>query len=190
MGIKVITPPSVEPITLTEAKVSLSIDDDIDNADITRGIAAARKKAEKYMGRSLITQTLELALDHFPDDIELPRSPVQSISSIKYLDSDGVEQTFSNTKYALDNYSHRHWALLAAGESWPSTYDAANAVKVRYVAGYGNAGSDVDEDIIEAMLKLIGHWVRFQAQAESGIGPTRIPMQFHELLDDYRIIKF
>ncbi|MCP4141628.1 MAG: hypothetical protein GY755_15365, partial [Chloroflexi bacterium] len=65
-----------------------------------------------------------------------------------------------------------------------------NDVKIRYVTGWGDAGTDVPEDIRTAMLLLIGHWIRFQAEAESGVGPTRVPMQFYDLLNNYRIIRF
>ena len=186
---KIIVEPSEEPITLAEAKARLSINDNIDDADITSHIKAAREQGESHTARSFITQTLELALDRFPSEIELPKGPVQSITSIKYLDSDGVEQTLDSANYMLDDYSERPWALLTAGNSWPDTYDTPLAVKVRYVAGFGLA-ADVPEDIKNAILIAVGHWVRFQAEAESGFGPTRMPKQFFDLLDRHRIIKF
>lgn len=191
MGYKIISEPSVEPLLLADVKTRLSISDTVDDDDITSHIKSARLQAENYMRRSIITQTIELALDAFPSsEIELIRGPVQSITSVKYLDTDGVEQTVSIANYSLDDYSFQHWLLPAYGYDWPSTYDAANAVKVRYVAGFGDAGSDVPEDILTAMLLAIGHWIRFQAVAESGIGPTRMPRQFYDLLDRHRIYKF
>lgn len=182
---KVIEEPNVEPLTSTEVKTRLSITDTIDDADITSHIISARHQAENYMERSIITQTREIALDGFPDEIELPYGPIQSVTSIKYIDLNGDEQTLSSDVYTLDDYSFRPWVLLTAGNAWPATYTAANVVKVRYLAGWGDAGSDVPEDIKTAMLIAIGHWIRFQAQAESGI-LTRLPRQFFDLLDRHR----
>lgn len=188
MGWIVDTEPTVEPLLLADVKTRLSIPDTRDDDDITAHIKAAREEAETYMERSVITQTIELALDYFPVEIELPRGPVQSITSVKYIDTDGNEQTVSAATYALDQYSDVPWLLLASGYDWPNTKDAANAVKIKYVAGWGDTGADVPEKIKNAMLLAVGHWVRFQAVAESGIGPTRLPRQFYDLLRSYRVL--
>src|ERR1043165_9106345 len=88
--------PSVEPITLEEARDHLRLvasgspathpDDDMIEAFIT----AARQHIDGkdgWLGRCLITQTWELVLDTFPDgEIRLPLSPVQEVVSIKYDD--------------------------------------------------------------------------------------------------------
>ena len=187
---KIITAPSAEPLLLADVKTRLSISDDLDNTDIASFISAAREQAESYMQRSIITQTVEIALDVFPSDIELPFSPVQSITSVKYLDTDQVEQTLDSANYTLDDYGVRQWLLRAVDTEWPDTYGAANAVKVRYVAGWGDAGTDAPADVINAMLIALGHWIRFQAQVESGFGPTRMPKQFYDLLDRHRIVTF
>lgn len=189
MGFKIITGPAAEPLLLTDVKTRLSISDTHDDTDITSHIKAAREQAESYMRRSIITQTVELALDEFPEEIELIKGPVQSIASVKYLDTDGTEQTISSSNYTYDDYSPRTWLLRASDYSWPGTYDAANAVKVRYVVGWGDAGSNVPEDIKNALLLAIGHWIHFQKQVESGI-PTRMPKQFYDLLERHRVTTF
>jgi len=186
---KTIAPPATTPITLADVKTRLSITDALEDTEIPALIQAAVEQAESYTERSFITRTLELAVDHFPVEIELLKGPVQSITSIKYLDSDGTEQTLSGSNYVLDDYSPLPWVLLAAGESWPATYDAANAVKIRYVAGFGDA-ADVPEDIKSALYIAVGHWIKFQSEVESGIGPSRMPRQFYDLLERHRITKF
>lgn len=185
---KIITPPAAEPLLLTDVKTRLSISDTLDDTDITSYIQAAREQAESYMQRSIITQTVEIALDRFPVEIELPFGPLQSITSITYLDADQVEQTLDSANYTADDYGMTPWVLLAADTDWPGTYDAANAVTVRYVVGWGAAGTDVPADVTNAMLLAVGHWIRFQAEAESGIGPTRMPRQFYDLLNRHRVL--
>lgn len=66
-GIKIIEYPTVEPITLAEAKLHLRIDDDAgspsahpDDPLITGLISAAREWCELYSGLSLALQTIEL----------------------------------------------------------------------------------------------------------------------------------
>jgi len=185
---KLITAPTAEPLVLADVKTRLSIKDTEDDSDITAYIQAAREQAESYMDRSIITQTWELALDGFSNEIELPKGPVQSITSVKYYDTDDVEQTVNSADYVLNDYDELKPVLIEAKDSdWPATNGFTNNVKVRYVTGWGDA-ADVPEDVKTAMLLAIGHWIRFQAVAESGI-PTRMPRQFYDLLQRHRVVK-
>lgn len=141
MGIKVITPPS-ESITRAEAKLHLRLDDisgsHPHDSMIDGLITAAREYAEHYTQVSIGSQTLELALDEFPESdgaIELRRGPVTAITSVTYVDEDGATQTLASANYTLDDYSTPNWLLAAYDTEWPTTRDTANAVKVRYVAG-------------------------------------------------------
>lgn len=188
MSIKRITPPAVEPVSVAEVKESFGIDasDTTLDAAITRYIVAAREYAETYMQRSIIEQTLELALDEFPEEIELKNGPVSSIVSIQYIDSDGIEQALASSVYGLDNYGDRNWVIPAINEDWPSTYDAANAVKVRYVAGYGAASSDVPEKIRHAISMTAWHWIRERTQSADGVSLFMVPFAVDQLLYPYR----
>lgn len=155
MGVKVITAPTQPVIDLTIVKLQCRIDDAFDDALLTIWIEAARKYCEHYTQRAIGTQTLELALDEFPTNaISLPSGPVSSITSIKYVDLDGIEQTLSGLLYVLDNYSFTHYAMLADGAAWPEILGVANAVKVRYVTG------SMPDEVKSAMLLLIGGYHR------------------------------
>ena len=105
-------------------------------------IPAIRAAAEQELGRRLITQTVEMVLDEFPsEEIDLILPDAQSITSIKYLDDSGVEQTLAGSVYALDADSTPSRVLLKYGQAWPSTQDVQNAVRVRFVVGYGDAAA-------------------------------------------------
>lgn len=192
MGLKLITAPSAEPVTLSDVKAQLPVltGDTSQDAVITRRITEARQWVEEYLDRSLINQTWERALDQFADTIDLPKGPVSSVSSVKYLDPDGVEQTLAGTEYQLDDYGSPAWVMPAYGKSWPSTQSTINAVKVRYVAGYGAAGSSVPGPIKEAIMLIIGNWMNFQAGVEAGITITRVPWAAIDLLAPYRVVRF
>lgn len=190
MSIKLITAPAAEPVILAEAKLHCRVDSADDDTLITALIVAARELAEQQTGRALVTQTWELALDAFPvSEIELPLPPVQSIVSIKYLDSNGAEQTVPGADYGLDNYgSVRHLVILAAGVEWPATLVAANAVKVRFVAGYG-AAVDVPGSIRQWMLLQIGNWYATRESVNIGNIVNEMPY-VGALLDPYRVLRF
>lgn len=140
MKFKVITAVATEPVTLAEARLQCKIDSDDTTHDavLTSLITAAREFAEHYTGCALAPVTLEAALDEFPADdwIDLPMPPVASVTSIKYTDTAGAEQTFPIASYALSTYGPSRTVNLAADLEWPETQEVADAVRVRYVSGY------------------------------------------------------
>lgn len=138
MSVNLITEPASEPVTLAEVKLQCRIDGTDDDALITSLITSARQSCEHMLGRSLMTQTWEVVLDAFPDtDIELPNPPAIAITSIKYIDAiTANEVTLATNQYSLDKDSEPAWVMPAYGVEWPSTLGVANAVRVRYTAGY------------------------------------------------------
>jgi uncharacterized phiE125 gp8 family phage protein len=146
MSLIIITPPATEPVSLAEARSHFKVDSTDDDTLISALISTARSQAEHRTGRAFITQTLELVLDSFPADIELPMPPAIGITSVSYYDSNGTLQTLDASEYSLDRDSEPGWLVPAYGASWPATYGMPNAVRIRYTAGYG-AASDVPEPI-------------------------------------------
>lgn len=147
MNFKVITAVTTEPVTRAEAKLHLRLDDiggsHPDDALVDALITAARQYAEHYTGLALAEQTLEAALDEFPDKeyIDLPMPPVVSITSLKYTDESGVEQTLATTKYALSTYGLSRRVQLTYDSEWPDTRVINDAVRIRFLTGYGAAGT-------------------------------------------------
>ena len=132
--LKLVTAPTVEPVTLSEVKAHAVIGHDLDDALLAIMISAAREHGESLTGRSWAEKTLEVVLDSFPGGaIELPASPITAVTSIKYLDVDGVEQTMPDTDYVVDTDS---LVGRVVAEEWPETDDTVNAVRVRYTAGW------------------------------------------------------
>ena len=158
MGLSLIVPASEEPITVAEAKASPSLRVAVatDDTDIGTLITTARMQVEDYTLSALVTQTWELVLDGFPTGgIKVPVPPLQSVTSIKYIDTDGTQQTLDALLYAVDTDSVPGLVVPAYGESWPSARDEINAVRVRYVAGFG-AKEDVPEDIKTCIKSIVG----------------------------------
>ena len=142
MQYRVTVPVATEPVSLAEARLQCKIDSDDTSHDaaLTSLITAAREHAQHYTGRALAPQTLEVALDAFPPfdnpSITLPLCPVTSITSIKYTDLAGTEQTLLNTKYALSPYGESRMLAPTYGSYWPTTQDVMNSVRIVQVCGY------------------------------------------------------
>ena len=161
MKFKVITAVATEPITRAEATLHLGLDDmsgsHPDDAIIDALITGARQHAEHYTKRALAQQTLEAALDAFPDSdddrIDLPRAPVASITSIKYTDTSGTEQTISSSAYALSTYGESRTIAPTSGNYWPTTEDIPDAVRIRYVAGYAATGAGAEYTVLPKAVR-------------------------------------
>src|SRR3990167_5324560 len=101
MNLSLVTPTVSDLISLAEAKENLRIISSDHDSLITRLITGAREWIEGYTGLSVGVQTWELRLDCFPaqhcavDVIDVPKPPLLSVSSVKYNDTGGVEQTLS-----------------------------------------------------------------------------------------------
>lgn len=182
-----IAAPASEPLDLATAKLHCRVDGTDEDALITALIVAAREQAEHETGRALVTQTWELVHDTFPDAFVLRKSPIQSVTSLKYLDAaSGAEQTLDPADYLLDKDNEPGYLVPAYGKAWPATWPVPNAVRVRYVCGYGLAGA-VPQAIKQWMLLAIG--TMYENRATGGAGQVyAIPDRFWSgLLDPYRL---
>lgn len=184
MGYKVITPVTMPVIPLVDLRTHLRLDllggsTHPDDALIEGYLEAARAYCEHYTQRSVGVQTLELALDAFPDNaIELPLGAA-SITSVTYVDSGTNIQTVSSTQYSLDDYSHQSWVTTV--DVWPTAGEFANAVKVRYVTR-----STFSAAVKSAMLLLVGHW--YENRESSNFDKLQsIPLGVKSLLDTERV---
>lgn len=189
MTLKLISGPATEPVTLAEAKVQCRVDSDITTEDalISALITAAVQQCEHELGRALITQTWEQVLDEFPAaELPLDKPDAKSVVSVKYLDTTGVEQTLAPSAYYVDLDTMPGWVLPAVDTDWPDTYDSANAVRVRFTTGYGDA-SAVPAGI-KAWIKLrVATMFKFREQIASGASVSELPGGFADrLLDPYR----
>lgn len=156
MAIKIITPPAAEPITLEEAKQHLRVDGNEDDLLISSLIKLAREWCENYQNRKYITQTLELVLDEFPSTnyIEFKNcSPIQNVESVKYYDNLGHEYIFDLTNYIVDTDSFVNRIILGYCKLWPTIQlQSANAIRIRFTAGYGDTADKIQETIKWAMI--------------------------------------
>ncbi len=186
--------PTVEPITLAEAREHLRLvptgspASHPDDSLIEVLIQAARQHfdgKEGWLGRALITQQWELTLDRFPtNEIRIPLPPLQQVDSIKYDDEEGAEQTVSPTVYVVDTNPDGGWVVPVSGESWPTTLDGINTVRILFSAGYGDAATDLPAPLIAAMKVLLAH---LYANRDNN---AEIPQAIEIMATQYRVWNF
>jgi len=161
-----ITPPSVEPVTLDFFKLWARIDSDITQDDpiLCFLLTAARQYCEATLNWALITQTWQFNLDSFPwywdtnsivgPSIDLPMPPLQSVTSLCYYDPSNTLQTLDPSDYVVDTNSTPGRIIRQYNIAWPITRWRSDSVEITLVCGFGDSVSDVPSNIIQAICVM------------------------------------
>lgn len=153
-GLSVITPPSIEPLTLGETKLYLRVEHTADDTLIQALIRAAREWAQAETQRTIITTQLRLDLPCFPCEIKLPFAPVQSVEAVEYYDAEGDLIELDDAAYEL--WRDYEPPIVTPVNHWPNTGSRRpHNVQVTYIAGYGGL-QQVPQSFRLAMLLWIG----------------------------------
>ncbi len=183
--------PSIEPLDLEEVKKQRRFSSTSLDTLFDMWISAARQDFVTLTGVELLTCVREQAMDCFPygNQIELVRTPVQSILSVSYDDGDGVEQTLDAANYYLtpavaqkDPYPVRARLALVSGASWPAVASQPKAVRIRYVCGFGDTPGDVPELITYALYLFVGHAHRYSEEVQPIDTLTRLPLGAQQII--------
>lgn len=196
MKVQLVTAPANEPVSLSDARMQLrrpipggEESHQIDNTLLDL-IVVAREYVENITGRVLVTQTWDMWLDRWPrgDSIDIPKSPLQSITSLTYTDVEDTDRTLTEgTEFSVDTDSEPGRVVLDYDETWP-TYELHpnNPINIRFVAGY----TTVPAGIKHAIKLLVAHFDRNRvplAEVRAGYALTAIPMGVDSLLAPYRM---
>jgi uncharacterized phiE125 gp8 family phage protein len=209
---KVIAPPTVEPVTIEEARAHLEAQrygdtsvDDADDAMIMAWVGAARAHCEEFLALSLAPTELEIALDAWPQAtgiagvaIELPRGPVREVLYITAGDpTSSSDNELDPADYVLDTFGILP-RVLPVG-SWPGTPTVpggVGAIRVRYAAGYASPDEPSSSDanpplplppaIRAAILLMLGHLYETR-EAVNADGMTTVPLGVDALLRPLRV---
>jgi hypothetical protein len=209
MGLQISVLPTAEPVTLAEVKAQLHLtsDNTDDDVDLLLMMAEARNFVETFLRRQLMTATYTLTMDRFPyltvldplnqanpkfDNanyyygspdrfaIWIPRPPLQSVSSIVYLDTTSSSQTLDPTTYNVDATGEPGRIAPVYGQFWPGTVIQPNAVTVTYVAGYTSAS--LVPGIIKRAIKILVQ------QIYNGVVTAEMPESVKLFLYPYRVL--
>lgn len=193
-----VTPPAIKPVTLTEAKAWLDIGYTDKDTVITGLIGAATAHLDGWtgiLGRCLCEQTWRQDFDDFRSCLRLPLFPVISITSVKYTDTNGAEQTIASENYTLKNDDLGAYVEFTSSYSFPSLNTESAAVRVTYLAGYADiAGtpktSSVPDDIKNAIALLVRHWFDNPGAVVVGVTAQQLPQGVDALLAKHRRPRF
>lgn len=187
-----ITGPTYAPLDLEEVKKALQfVETDADDTLIDTWINSSTQRFESQTGRQVMTAEWELWLDRFPRGaIELTHAPLQAVTSIKYVDTDGVLQTLSTAEYQVKTPQgprcDRGWVESAYGYTWPSTRDESGSVRIRYTAGYGDAQGDVPELVRSALYMLVADFWCGRCANDDKPAPRK-PIGMDDLLGSFKL---
>lgn len=164
-----ISPATVDPVSLSEAKSHLRVDFDDDDILIQSLIDAAVSHIdgpEGTLGQAISAQTWAQEYDGFLGDLVLPIGPVQSVVSV-------IHEGGAFEDYRLLNDGRG--AFLRANGSAPS-----GPVTVTFVTGY----SEVPAAIKAAILLHVGTLYEHRETMVETVKPSRA---YEALLAPYRV---
>jgi hypothetical protein len=204
-----VTPPTEEPVSLATAKAHLRVEISDDDALISALITSARRVAEAWTKRAIVTQTWDLTMDNFPFGggyfnravreqglgpfwlptnaaiIDIPKPPVQSIVSVTYTDYGGITRTIDPSTYLFAVGAPSRLQPVY-GQIWPLSRPQVDGVAVRFVCGYGPATS-APLAVCQGMLLLVGNWYENRESSVVGTIVNALPLAVETLFstEDY-----
>lgn len=164
-NLQLVQAPSVEPVSLTDLKDLLKISDNLQDTRLTNIIAASREAIENYTNSSLLTQQWQLTLSIYGcfQPIQLPRGPIQSITSANWKDQDTLI-LIPNTDYYLESGYYVY-------KGYSATY---HTIEITYQTGYGDNISDLPNIFPHAILeqsKFIYECPHSETDSDLGLSP-------------------
>lgn len=161
-GYKVVTESVKLAVPLEDARQQLRMDDLAhDDAYVEGLIYAQCSYVENQYACALLTKTIEeyhSAFPMFPDEpLWLRIAPFQSITSVKYIDTTGTEQTWSTSEYDTKVMKSGAFVIPKQTYQWPTSLAMRpDAVKVTYEAGYGATPSSIPRFVMLGILSRVG----------------------------------
>lgn len=185
-SLRVVTPPAVEPVTLTRAKLHCRVDATDDDGYITDLIIAAREWCESYTGMTFVHTELAIRFDALPESFALPRPPMAADNtatpvSITLTALDGATSVVGTATYRVDRFSVPGVVRIANARVWPSHSEDFNAIETRWWAGYSADASAVPQRVKNAILMLVAWWYERRMAADQA-GLVEVPMGVKDLL--------
>lgn len=180
-GLSVVTAPTLEPVTVADVKINAGITHDDDDVWLSRRIVSARQLAEVFLKRTFVETSWRLTLDALPSQFYLPRPTLRSVTTFKYLDTDGTQQTLDSSNYTVDIYTEPGRITPAYNVTWPLYRQHTNCIEIIYKAGYGTTAASVPQGIRDAIVWTVTKWYEFRGDAEDE-EPSALPQAAKSLL--------
>jgi len=189
---QLVTQPTLEPITLAQAKEHLRVDGTDEDALIGLCITAARQRIEEECRRAFLKQKW---VAYITGDIgtcapvELPRARLMDAETflLEYRNSAGVWTAWTDyMKQAV-----REPALLWITEQPADPDDIRSPQdaiwRATFWAGYSATATDVPGPLRHAILLLTAHLFERREMVISGATVTEIPKSLDWLINSFRV---
>ena len=177
-----VTVAPTEVVTIAQARIQARTEaGDGHDDELTALITTARQFVQKVTGLLIGSKTEVAKCDYFSDMARLSIAPVNSVSSIQYVDTDGVTQTLSTDVYEVRAEGVDPAVVLKYNQSWPSIQPGSR-VTLTAVAGYASP----DAPIVHAMLLLIAYWFREHEPVNVGNITSDLSFTVDALLINHR----
>lgn len=184
--------PAVNPVTLDEVKAQVRVDFPDHDALLQGLIDAAVSHLDGYggaLGRAMITQTWRQDFKEFDDRVRLALGDVLSVTSVQYYDLNNVLQTASASLYGVYTDAVGPYVEINSNQSWPSTYDRPDAVRVTWTCGFGPAAADVPAALRHAILMMVAHWYANREATVTGVTAVELPFAVGALVGPLTVKK-
>jgi uncharacterized phiE125 gp8 family phage protein len=182
---KLITPASLEPVTVTELARNLRLftgDGDYmgaESVELQALISAARADAEHYTGRFFAEQTLEAHYRDFNSGMRL-QPDLLSVGQVRYYDVDNLLQVISPELY----FTSQGGVVFFNSTFFPAVYQRGDAVLITFTVG----AAFVEPTVKQAILLIASHWYE-NREASSPLQVRDVPLSYQWLLDSHRILR-
>ncbi len=145
-------------VSLDEAKNHLRVSGSDQDEPITLLIESATEQLERDINRGILATTWQQAMYSFPasgDKIDLMMGMNTNVSSITYVDTDGVTQTLSPSLYSYS--AGRGCVFNTSPDGWPdvSTESVGDMVFINFSCGVADSGC-VPRLMKQAILLEVG----------------------------------
>ncbi len=189
-GLAVIVQPAVMPVSLAMLRDHVEVGEDDGHDDKLKVyLQAATKWVQEQTETSLVNTKWRWTLDRFPKthaSLTLPRWPLASLVSIKYLDTSSVQQTLDLATLTVRANDGRVRISRKDYAAWPATRETPDAVEIEFIAGFGDREIDVPGAWQEPVLLLAANWFEFREPVISGTIVAEVPYGIQSMLDMLR----
>ena len=168
-------------LTLAEAKAHLRRTDNDEDLLIVSLRDAAIDWVERDTSKALTSRSFVAMFDDFDYRLRLPVGPITAVTSVTYLDGDGISQLLAGSDYRLAG------DVLHAAGVWPTSLwgSAAGAVTVTFTAGFADVNAEAP-GLVAAVKMLLASYYANRGAVQIGQTAVETSLSVRALCDQHR----
>lgn len=182
-----LTGPSMEPLSLGEAKTFLRVEHDDDDQLIAALIVSARMQLEGQGKIALISQGWRVVLDCWPHHgrIAVKPGPLKTLNAARVYDFRGQPQSIDTQAFVPDfgasAFAFMPWTMQVPGR-------VAAGIELDVTVGFGDAAIEVPEPLRQAIRLLVAHWYENRGLVATADKSVVLPSTVAALIAPYRVL--